>query len=346
MLQQLDSIFNEFSEKLAECAKQAEVLNLKSSIVGKKGSLSEVLKSLKNATPEERKAIGPKSNQMKQDIEKMVQQKLYDLEVEEVNAKLAKNKIDFSLTDSILDKGLQSAGIHPVHKIQREVEDIFLSMGFDVLDGPHIEDDWHNFGALNIPETHPARDMQDTFWFKDMQHLLRTHTSPIQIRGMESRKPPFKFVAPGKVFRCERTDTTHEMCFHQLEGMMVGKDITVGNLIYFMKTLLKEIFKKDMEVRLRPGFFPFVEPGFELDIRWKKPDPKKGESEHSGWLELLPCGMVHPNVLKAGGIDPDEYNGFAFGLGLDRLVMVRYAIEDIRHLHSGDLRFNQQFSSY
>lgn len=346
MLQQLDSIFSEFEKNLSKCDKQADVLNLKSSIVGKKGSLSEVLKSLKDASAEERKAIGPKSNQMKQQIEKMVQSKLMDLEIAQVNEKLAKEKIDFSLRDSILDIGLQSSGIHPVHKIQREVEDIFLSMGFDVLDGPHIEDDWHNFGALNIPETHPARDMQDTFWFKDMQHLLRTHTSTIQVRGMESRKPPFKFVGPGKVFRCERTDTTHEMCFHQLEGMMVGKDINIGNLIYFMKTLLKEIFQKDMEVRLRPGFFPFVEPGFELDIRWKKPDVKKGESEHSGWLELLPCGMVHPNVLRAGGIDPDEYNGFAFGLGLDRLVMVRYAIEDIRHLHSGDLRFNKQFNAF
>ena len=274
----------------------------------------------------------------------MVQDRLREIELKEVNEKLEKSKIDFSLTDSVLDKGLNTGGIHPVHQIQREVEDIFQSMGFEVLDGPHIEDDWHNFGALNIPETHPARDMQDTFWFKDKKHLLRTHTSTIQVRGMETRKPPFKFVGPGKVFRCERTDATHEMCFHQLEGMMVGKDITVGNLIYFMKTLLKEIFKKDMEVRLRPGFFPFVEPGFELDIRWKK--PKKGESRHSGWLELLPCGMVHPNVLKAGGIDPEKYNGFAFGLGLDRLVMVKNAIEDIRHLHSGDLRFNKQFSSY
>lgn len=346
MLDKLDALHSDFKNQIQNLDKQADVLNLKSSILGKKGSLSEILKSLKDATPEQRKEIGPVSNKIKQDIEKAVQAKLMEIEVKEVNEKLAKNKIDFSLRDSILDQGLNVAGIHPVHKIQREVEDIFLSMGFEVLDGPHIEDDWHNFGALNIPETHPARDMQDTFWFKDKKHLLRTHTSSIQVRGMENRKPPFKFVGPGKVFRCERTDATHEMCFHQLEGMMVGKDITVGNLIYFMKTLLKEIFKKDMEVRLRPGFFPFVEPGFELDIRWKKPDPKKGESEHSGWLELLPCGMVHPNVLKAGGIDPDEYNGFAFGLGLDRLVMVRYAIEDIRHLHSGDLRFNKQFKAY
>lgn len=346
MIEKLNALHNEFKEQIQSCDKQADVLNLKSQVLGKKGSLSEILKSLRDATPEQRKEIGPVSNNIKQDIEKSVQQKLTEIEIKEVNTKLAKNQIDFSLRDSLLDHGLDAAGMHPVHKIQREVEDIFLSMGFEVLDGPHIEDDWHNFGALNIPETHPARDMQDTFWFKDKKHLLRTHTSSIQVRGMENRKPPFKFVGPGKVFRCERTDATHEMCFHQLEGMMVGKDITVGNLIYFMKTLLKEIFKKDMEVRLRPGFFPFVEPGFELDIRWKKPDPKKGESEHSGWLELLPCGMVHPNVLKAGGIDPEEYNGFAFGLGLDRLVMVRYAIEDIRHLHSGDLRFNKQFKAY
>lgn len=344
MLQQMDQIFDDFQGKLASLDKQADVLSLKSSVIGKKGSLAEILKSLKTATPEERKTIGPKSNQIKQDIEKLVLKKLQDIELKEVNEKLEANKIDFSLTDSVLEKGLQSAGLHPVSQIQREIEEIFLSMGFEILDGPHIEDDFHNFEALNIPDTHPARDMQDTFWFKDMKHLLRTHTSTIQIRGMESRKPPFKFVGPGKVFRCERTDATHEMCFHQLEGMMVGKDITVGNLIYFMKTLLKEIFKKDMEVRLRPGYFPFVEPGFELDIRWKKPG--KGESKHSGWLELLPCGMVHPNVLKAGGIDPDEYNGFAFGLGLDRLVMVKYMIEDIRHLHSGDLRFNKQFKTF
>lgn len=344
MVEKIEALYEQFKAEIVKLDKQPDVLNLKSSYIGKKGALSEILKSLKDATPEQRKAIGPKSNEVKQQIETQVQEKLKEIELKEVNEKLEKNKIDFSLTDSVLEKGLNSGGIHPVHQIQREVEDIFQSMGFEVLDGPHIEDDWHNFGALNIPETHPARDMQDTFWFKDKKHLLRTHTSTIQVRGMESRKPPFKFVGPGKVFRCERTDATHEMCFHQLEGMMVGKDITVGNLIYFMKTLLKEIFKKDMEVRLRPGFFPFVEPGFELDIRWKKPG--KGESKHSGWLELLPCGMVHPNVLRAGGIDPDEYNGFAFGLGLDRLVMVKYAIEDIRHLHSGDLRFNKQFASY
>ena len=344
MIEKLEKIYADFKSELTPLLKQADVLALKSNVIGKKGALAEILKSLKDATPEERQKIGPVSNKIKKDIEMQVAQKLQEIEVQEINEKLNKNKIDFSLTDSLLFKGLQAGGIHPVTKIQQDIEDIFISMGFDVLDGPHIEDEFHNFEALNIPETHPARDMQDTFWFKDLKHLLRTHTSTIQVRGMQSRKPPFKFVGPGKVFRCERTDATHEMCFHQLEGMMVGKDINVGNLIYFMKTLIKEIFQKDMEVRLRPGYFPFVEPGFELDIRWKKPG--KGESKHSGWLELLPCGMVHPNVLKAGGIDPDEYNGFAFGLGLDRLVMVKYMIEDIRHLHSGDLRFNEQFKTF
>ncbi|MEI8348353.1 MAG: phenylalanine--tRNA ligase subunit alpha, partial [Pseudomonadota bacterium] len=177
--------------------------------------------------------------------------------------------------------------------------------------------------------------------------LLRTHTSAVQVRGMQGRKPPFRFIAPGKVFRNERTDASHEMVFHQCEGMLVGENISVSNLIYFMKTCLKEIFKRDVEVRLRPGFFPFVEPGFELDIKCLICAGKGCPvCKQSGWVELLPCGMVHPNTLKAGGIDPNVYNGFAFGLGLDRLVMMRYGIDDIRHIHGGDLRFINQFKSY
>jgi phenylalanyl-tRNA synthetase alpha chain len=346
MLSKIQKIHDSFVLDLEKAQTVQAILDLKAAVVGKKGSLSEVMKSLKDATPEERQLIGPRSNDVKNIVEELVTKKVKQLEFKEINEKLQKDKIDFSVRDSLLDSGLKSGGIHPIHKIQREIEDIFLTMGFDILDGPHIEDSHHNFEALNIPDTHPARDMQDTFWFADKLHLLRTHTSTIQVRGLGSRKPPLRFIGPGKVFRCERTDATHEMVFHQLEGMMVGENITVGNLIYFMKTLLKEIFKQDMEVRLRPGFFPFVEPGFELDIRWKKPDPKDPSKRHSGWLELLPCGMVHPNVLKACGIDPTKYNGFAFGLGLDRLVMVRYGIDDIRHLHSGDLRFNSQFSLF
>jgi phenylalanyl-tRNA synthetase alpha chain len=347
MINKLNAAFQNFNDELVKTQSKNDVLNLKAQYLGKTGIISDALKSLKDATPEERKTIGALSNELKNKIEGLVENRIKDLEIHEINEKLAQDKIDISLRDSILEKGLQSAGYHPVTIIQREIEDIFLSMGFEILDGPHIEDEHHNFEALNIPKDHPARDMQDTFWFKNMKNLLRTHTSTIQVRGMESRKPPFKFVGPGKVFRAERTDASHEMCFHQLEGMMVGKDISVANLIYFMKVLLSEIFKKDVEVRLRPGFFPFVEPGFELDIKCLICGGKGcSVCKHVGWVELLPCGMVHPNVLKAGNINPEENNGFAFGLGLDRLVMMKYGIDDIRHLHGADLRFISQFKSF
>lgn len=347
MLDKIQKLYDEFQAGIEKIEAQADLLNLKAKYLGKKGSLSEVLKGLKDATPEERKSIGSKSNEIKEKILAAVGEKMAEIEMAQINQKLDKEWQDLSLRDSVTLESHKAAGFHPVTLVQREIEDIFLSMGFEIIDGPHIEDDYHNFEALNIPADHPARDMQDTFWFADMQHLLRTHTSTIQVRGMKSRKPPFKFIAPGKVFRCERTDASHEDTFHQLEGMMVGKDISVANLIYFMKTLLSEIFQKDVEVRLRPGFFPFVEPGFELDIQCLICGGKGcSVCKKIGWVELLPCGMVHPNVLKAGGIDPEEYNGFAFGLGLDRLVMMRYGIDDIRHLHGADLRFISQFKSF
>lgn len=346
-MQVLENLVSQFTEELKGITKTADLLNLKAKYIGKQGPLSEVMKGLKDASVEEKKRIGSLANEVKTSIEALVSSKMQEIEIAEINTALEKQKIDISLTDSVLDKGLEAAGLHPVSIIQQEIEDIFISMGFEVLDGPHIEDEYHNFEALNIPETHPARDMQDTFWFADKKHLLRTHTSTIQVRGMKERKPPFRFVGPGKVFRCERTDASHEMVFHQLEGMMVGENVSVGNLIYFMKTLLTQIFKKEVEVRLRPGFFPFVEPGFELDIKCLICNGKGcSVCKQVGWVELLPCGMVHPNVLKHGGIDPEKYSGFAFGLGLDRLVMMRYGIDDIRHLHSGDLRFNSQFKTF
>lgn len=347
MLQNLEDLKSEFSSALAEVKDRSSLVNLKAEFLGKKGKLNDILKSLKDATPEVKKTLGMKSNQLKESILGEIDKTMTALELSEINEKLKKNWQDITFRSSIRDQGLSAAGFHPVSIIQREIEDIFTSMGFEILDGPYIEDDYHNFEALNIPDTHPARDMQDTFWFKDMKHLLRTHTSCIQARGMETRTPPFKFIGPGKVFRCEATDASHEAAFHQLEGMMVGKDISVANLIYFMKTLLSEIFRKDVNVRLRPGFFPFVEPGFELDIECLICGGKGcSVCKQSGWVELLPCGMVHPNVLKHGNIDPDEYNGFAFGLGLDRLVMMRYGIDDIRHLHSGNLSFVSQFKTY
>jgi phenylalanyl-tRNA synthetase alpha chain len=216
-------------------------------------------------------------------------------------------------------------------------------MGFAVLSGPEVETEYNNFDALNIPPDHPARDMQDTFWIEG-GHVLRTHTSPVQIRGMERFGPPLRMVAPGRVFRNEEVDASHEHTFYQLEGMMVDRHVSIGHLVYFMRTLLSAIFHRNVTVRLRPGYFPFVEPGFELDIHCLICG---GDGcpvcKQSGWVELLGCGLVHPNVLRMAGIDPEEWNGFAFGVGLTRLVMMRYGIDDIRLLESGDLRFMNQF---
>jgi phenylalanyl-tRNA synthetase alpha chain len=347
MTKELETLYRDFSASLTRVTTQAALYDLKADYVGKKGHLNEILKSLKDSSEEDRKTVGARANQLKDSILADIDRRLSEIEIEEINSRLSRDRLDLSFTDSLRDSGAEGAGFHPVTIIQREIEDIFISMGFDILDGPYIEDEYHNFEALNIPADHPARDMQDTFWFRDMKHLLRTHTSTIQVRGMGKKEPPFKFVGPGKVFRCEAIDASHEAAFHQLEGMMVGREITVAHLIYFMKTLLKEIFRKDVEVRLRPGFFPFVEPGFELDINCLICGGKGcSVCKHSGWVELLPCGMVHPNVLKCGGIDTEIYNGFAFGLGLDRLVMMRYGIDDIRLLHSGNLQFISQFRQY
>jgi len=344
---------SEFLHEIEKESSRAEILNIKAKYLGKKGLLSEVLKGLKDLSNSERQAIGPKANELKDQMAIAADKKIEELELIEVNRDLLANKIDVTARASLFDKGLHAGGLHPTTQIQREIEDIFLSMGFEVLDGPHVEDEYHNFEALNIPRSHPARDMQDTFWFTHPDsgngnaHLLRTHTSTIQVRGMKERKPPFRFIAPGKVFRCERTDASHEMAFHQLEGMMVGENISVSHLIYFMKNLLSSVFQKEVEVRLRPGFFPFVEPGFELDIKCLICGGKGcSVCKQVGWVELLPCGMVHPNVLKYADIDPEKYNGFAFGLGLDRLVMMRYGVDDIRHLHGADLRFISQFKTY
>lgn len=341
------AIEQQFREQLAQVGDENRLNALKSDFIGKKGALAGVMNGLKSASLETKKAVGAEANRLKALFTQAIEEKAQALETAAVNETLKSRRVDLSLRNSLTEAGSDSGGYHPVTLIQREIEDIFLSMGFEVLDGPHIEDEFHNFEALNIPDTHPARDMQDTFWFKDMAHLLRTHTSAIQIRGMENHRPPFKFVGPGKVFRCESVDASHEMVFHQIEGMMIGTDISVANLIYFMKTLLTQIFGKTVEVRLRPGFFPFVEPGFELDIKCLICGGRGcSVCKQQGWLELLPCGMVHPNVLRAGGIDPEVYNGFAFGLGLDRLVMMRYGIDDIRHIHSGDLRFIEQFKAF
>ena len=339
MIDQLNKILDEFKDRVSQASDLKGLEDLKVEFLGKKSRLTDVLKNLKDVAPEERGKIGQAANQVKNEIAQILQGRKDEIEKAILDEKLASEWIDVTLNPAESNVG----GLHPVSVVQYEIEDIFTSMGFTVLDGPHIETDYYNFEALNIPKDHPARDMQDTF-YSENGAILRTHTSAIQVRGMEKIKPPFKVIGPGKVFRVERPDATHEAAFHQLEGMVVGENITVSHLIYTMKTLLSEIFKSEVEVRLRPGFFPFVEPGFELDIQCQLCKGKGCKTcKQIGWIELMPCGMVHPNVLKAGGIDTEKYSGFAFGLGLDRLVMMRYKIEDIRHLHSGDIRFSGQF---
>jgi phenylalanyl-tRNA synthetase alpha chain len=235
--------------------------------------------------------------------------------------------------------------LHPLTLVQRDLEKIFTSMGFLILEGPELESDYYNFEALNIPATHPARDMQDTFYIEGKKDLvMRTHTSNVQVRAMQKYGAPLRCVVPGRVFRCEATDAVHEHTFDQMEGLMIGENISFANLIAAMKELLNGIFDREIETRIRPGYFPFVEPGIELDIKCTICGGKKCPAcKHSGWLELLPAGLVHPNVLKCGRIDPKKYTGFAFGLGLTRLAMMKYGINDIRLFESGDLHFLKQF---
>jgi phenylalanyl-tRNA synthetase alpha chain len=308
-------------------------------VLGRKGSLAAFSKEMGRLSPEEKAAVGKALNAAKQALESSFEARKKAFDTAELARKLDAEWVDLTLPA----QGIRKGSVHPISQIQQEIEDVFTSMGFAIVDGPEVETEWNNFDALNIPPDHPARDMQDTFWLQD-GHVLRTHTSPVQVRGMQRFGAPLRMIAPGRVFRNEEVDPSHEHTFYQLEGMMVDRDVSVANMLYFMKTLLAAVFRREVTVRLRPGYFPFVEPGFELDIQCLI----CGGSgcpvcKHSGWVELLPCGLVHPNVLRFGGIDPEKWGGFAFGLGLTRLVMMRYAVDDIRLLQSGDLRFIRQF---
>ncbi|HLH03961.1 MAG TPA: phenylalanine--tRNA ligase subunit alpha [Bryobacteraceae bacterium] len=307
--------------------------------LGRKGTLAAISKNFGKLAPEERAHTGKLLNAVKNELEAEYERKKAAFEREALAQRLSREWIDVTLPAP----GIRPGSLHPVTQIQEEIEDLFTSLGFAILDGPEVETEEHNFDALNIPPTHPARDMQDTFWLTN-GHLLRTHTSPVQVRGMRKFGPPLRMIAPGRTFRNEEVDASHEHTFYQLEGMMIDRDVSVANLIYFMKTLLSGVFHRDVTVRLRPGYFPFVEPGFELDIQCLICGGSGcSVCKQSGWVELLPCGLIHPNVLRLSNIDPDEWSGFAFGLGLTRLAMMRYGIDDIRQLQGGDLRFLNQF---
>ena len=308
-------------------------------VLGRKGSLGQFSKEFGKLAPAERAAAGKALNAAKEKLESAFDARKQAFDNEALNVRLESEWIDLTLPAP----GPRPGSLHPVTQVQTELEDLFTSLGFAVLDGPEVETEYHNFDALNIPASHPARDMQDTFWLTD-GNLLRTHTSPVQVRGMERLGPPLRMIAPGRAFRNEEVDASHEHTFYQVEGMMVDRNVSVANMLYFMKTLLSATFRREVIIRLRPGYFPFVEPGFELDIQCLICGGSGcAVCKQSGWVELMPCGLVHPNVLRMSGIDPDEWGGFAFGLGLTRLAMMRYAIDDIRLMQSGDLRFLRQF---
>jgi phenylalanyl-tRNA synthetase alpha chain len=323
-----------------EDAKSMEALEaVRVDVLGRKGTLGQFSKEFGKLPPQERAAAGKALNAAKEALESAFEARKHSFDTEALNARLASEWIDLTLPAT----GPRPGSLHPVTQVQTELEDLFTSLGFAVLDGPEVETEYHNFDALNIPASHPARDMQDTFWLTD-GNLLRTHTSPVQVRGMERLGPPLHMIAPGRVFRNEEVDASHEHTFYQVEGMMVDRNVSVAHMLYFMKTLLSAIFRREVTIRLRPGYFPFVEPGFELDIQCLICGGAGcAVCKQSGWVELMPCGLVHPNVLRMSGIDPDEWGGFAFGLGLTRLAMMRYGIDDIRLFESGDLRFLRQF---
>ena len=339
MKEKIQELRNEFNESYQAVSSLDELEALRLAMLGKKGKINELMAMFREIPNEEKREVGRLVNELKSLIENGIEEKREELKNAEIDKKISgESKIDITLP---VDTGVGS--LHPRTIIQQELEDVFKSMGFVVEDGKEIVSEFECFDAVNVPATHPARDMQDTFWL-DNGELLKTQTSALQNHILKKYGGNVRAIFPGRCFRNEAVDHSHENTFFQMEGMVVGKDVTVSNLIYFMKEMLSKVFKKEVQVRLRPGFFPFVEPGFELDI-WCPFCDGAGCSvcKHGSWIELCPCGMIHPNVLQMGGVDSNEYSGFAFGLGLDRLVMIKSKIDDIRHLNSGDLKVLKQF---
>ncbi|TSC96096.1 MAG: phenylalanyl-tRNA synthetase alpha chain [Parcubacteria group bacterium Athens0714_26] len=364
------------SFKLIEEAKDLKTLeNLRVRYLGRKGELTAVLRDLKNLSLEDKRKIGPAAQKFRQELEDF-----FDSVASKLASAASSGKTSIDVT--MPGRKIAVGHLHLLTMVEKEIRDIFKAMNFSVVDGPEVESEYYNFDALNIPQNHPARDMWDTFWLQDNQNvangkwqmangndklsaishrlLLRTHTSPVQIRYMEMHKPPFQIIVPGKVFRFEATDASHETNFYQVEGLMVGKDVSLANLKFVIREFFKRLFDKKINIRLRPSYFPFVEPGLEVDVQCVKCGGKglisqSGTADsakrnlgcnickNSGWLEIMGAGMVHPRVFEAAHYNPEEYQGFAFGLGLERIAMIKYGIPDIRLFYSGDLRFINQF---
>jgi len=328
-VEKLDTIVQEALLLFAGITDAAQLEHAKARYLGKAGALTELQKTLGKLSPAERPAMGARFNTAKEQIETALTAQRQKIQTAKLDAQLALEALDVTLAG----RGIHAGGLHPVTRTLERIEKLFHSIGFEVADGPEIETDYYNFTALNQPENHPARSMHDTFYLDDGKHLLRTHTSPIQIRYMETHKPPIKIIAPGRVYRVD-SDATHSPMFHQIEGLWIDEHVSFADLKGVVVDFLRKFFERDeLKVRFRPSFFPFTEPSAEIDM-----------SFGDGWLELGGCGMVHPNVLRNVNIDAEKYQGFAFGLGPDRLAMLRYGVNDLRLFYENDLRFLKQFN--
>jgi len=346
----IENLKKEALEKLEKSINIVDLENIEKEYLGKKGKIRELSSSMKDLKIEERKEFGVKLNEFSNFLKEKIELKKKAIKLLQLQEKEEMEFLDITFPGKKFKRG----HIHPLSLAKKELEDIFTFLGFSIVEGPEIEDEWHNFDALNFPLNHPAREMQDTFFVKQKNRedlpqrekfILRTHTSNVQTRYMETHEPPIKIVVPGRVFRSEATDARHEVCFYQIEGLFVDEHVSVANLKAVLERFLQEYFRNmDVKIRLRPSYFPFVEPGFEVDMSCLVCD-QKGCSVcgGEGWIEILGAGMVHPNVFKNCGLNPKNVTGFAFGVSVDRLAMMKYKIDDIRWFHSGDLRFLKQF---
>ncbi|WP_022964140.1 phenylalanine--tRNA ligase subunit alpha [Halopseudomonas pelagia] len=333
-MENLDALVSQALEAIEQATDVNALEQIRVQYLGKKGELTQVMKTLGNIPAEERPKVGAMVNDAKERVSSVLNACKRDMDAAALNAKLAAERVDVTLPG----RGQVSGGLHPVTRTMERIEQIFAHVGYTVEEGPEVEDDYHNFEALNIPGHHPARAMHDTFYF-NANTLLRTHTSPVQVRTMESTQPPIRIICPGRVYRCD-SDQTHSPMFHQVEGLLIDEGVSFADLKGTIEQFLREFFEADLEVRFRPSFFPFTEPSAEVDIR--RTVIKNGE-EKADWLEVLGCGMVHPDVLRMSGIDPEKYQGFAFGMGVERLTMLRYGVGDLRIFFDNDLRFLEQF---
>ena len=338
-MQELSTLVAEIKQAISDTNEIAALEQVRIHYLGKKGVVTAQLKQLGALPPEQRKSAGQDINQAKQIISKAMDARKVQLQAEVLQRRLENERIDVTLPGRVLETG----GLHPITRTINRINKIFGQLGFEVVEGPEIEDDFHNFTALNIPEHHPARAMHDTFYFDDST-LLRTHTSPVQVRVMEQKEPPLRIIAPGRVYRCD-SDLTHAPMFHQVEGLMVDTDISFADLKGILDAFFKAFFEvEELPTRFRASFFPFTEPSAETDIQCVHCSGKGCKvCSHTGWLEVMGCGMVHPNVLKMSGIDSEKYTAFAFGFGVERLAMLRYGIDDLRIFFENDLRFLRQF---